>query len=373
MHPVRLQLTYALSQALGLLDHDDVTVAGAQAAGLAVIEQVHSAALIAAVQRLSADPSRADGSFGIGSADTPAFLGMHEASALAAGATVAAARRVWDGEAQHAVNIAGGLHHAMPDRASGFCVYNDVAAGIHDLLDRGARRVAYVDLDVHHGDGVEKIFWNDPRVLTVSLHETGRILFPGTGFPADTGGPQAPDSAVNVALPPGTDDRGWLRAFDAVVPAVVEAFAPDVIVSQHGCDSHQADPLAHLSLTIDGMRASQQWVHDLAHQVCQGRWVALGGGGYEVVDVVPRAWSHLIAIAGHRPLELETAIPAEWRDMVQRVCGVRAPDVMGDRGGASIEFGSWEHGYDPDDPVDASVMATRAATFPGLGLDPFFD
>ncbi|MGB7449972.1 MAG: acetoin utilization protein AcuC [Ornithinimicrobium sp.] len=373
MHPVRLQLTYTLCQALGLLDHDDVTVGAAQAVDLAVLEQVHSAELIEAVQRLSQDPVAADGTFGIGSGDTPAFAGMHEASALAVGATIAAARQVWSGQTQHAVNIAGGLHHAMPDRASGFCVYNDVAAGIHDLLDRGARRVAYLDLDVHHGDGVEKIFWDDPRVMTVSLHETGRMLFPGTGFPGDTGGPRAPDSAVNVALPPGTDDRGWLRAFEAVVPSVVEAFDPDVIVSQHGCDSHQADPLAHLSLTIDGMRTSQMWVHELAHRVCDGRWLALGGGGYELVDVVPRAWAHLVGIAGHRPVEPETATPQSWQDMVQRVVGVLAPDVMTDRAGVGIEYGSWQDGYDPGDPVDASVMATRSAVFPGLGLDPYFD
>ena len=131
---------------------------------------------------------------------------MHEASALVAGATVAAARAVWTGEAEHAVNVAGGLHHAMPGAGSGFCVYNDPAIAIAWLLEQGAERVAYVDVDVHHGDGVERAFWDDPRVLTISLHESGRYLFPGTGFPDDTGGPGAEGSAVNVALPPGTTD-----------------------------------------------------------------------------------------------------------------------------------------------------------------------
>ena len=146
--------------------------------------------------------------------------------------------------ALHSANITGGLHHAMRDRASGFCIYNDVAVGIQWLLDQGAERVAYVDVDVHHGDGVEQIFWDDPRVLTISLHETGQMLFPGTGFPDDTGGPDAEGTAVNVALPPGTGDAGWLRAFHAVVPPLLREFAPDVLVTQHGCDSHVDDPLA---------------------------------------------------------------------------------------------------------------------------------
>ena len=145
---------------------------------------------------------------------------MHEAAAHVVGATVEAFRQVWSGESLHSANITGGLHHAMPGTASGFCIYNDVAVGIRWLLDHGAERVAYVDVDVHHGDGVERIFCDDPRVLTISLHETGQMLFPGTGFPHDTGRARTPEgTAVNVALPPGTADAGWLRAFHAVVPA----------------------------------------------------------------------------------------------------------------------------------------------------------
>ena len=188
----------------------------------------------------------------------------------------------------------------MPDRASGFCVYNDVAVGIQWLLDQGAQRVAYVDVDVHHGDGVEAIFWDDPRVLTISLHESGQFLFPGTGFADDTGGPGAEGSAVNVALPPGTADAGWLRAFHAVVPPLLREFDPEILVTQHGCDSHADDPLAHLMLSVDGQRAAYLALHDLAHEVAGGRWVATGGGGYALVDVVPRAWTHLLAIVGRR-------------------------------------------------------------------------
>ncbi|MGB5951577.1 MAG: acetoin utilization protein AcuC, partial [Ornithinimicrobium sp.] len=291
----------------------------------------------------------------------------------ACGATVAACTAVWSGVAAHGVNIAGGLHHAMPAAASGFCVYNDIALGISSLLDQGARRILYVDLDVHHGDGVEKIFWNDPRVMTISLHQSGRTLFPGTGFAADTGGQRAPDSAVNVALPPGTDDAGWLRAIDAVVPALAGAFSPEVIVSQHGCDSHHRDPLAAMDLTIEGMVAAYEWVHELAHRHCDGRWVALGGGGYELVSVVPRAWTHLIGIATHRPIQTTASTPQPWRDWVQQTCGFSGPTSMGDIGGAAVRFGSFVDGYDPEDAVDASIMATRRAVFGGNGLDPYFD
>ncbi len=195
---------------------------------------------------------------------------MHHAAAHIVGASLEAFRQVWSGESLHAANISGGLHHAMPDRASGFCIYNDVALGISHLLDQGAERVAYVDVDVHHGDGVERIFWDDPRVLTISLHETGQMLFPGTGFPNDLGGPEALGSAVNVALPPGTGDGGWLRAFHAVVPPLLREFRPEVLVTQHGCDSHVEDPLAHLMLTVDGQRAAYLALHDLAHEVCDG-------------------------------------------------------------------------------------------------------
>src|ERR671912_690356 len=229
---------------------------------------------------------------GLGTDDNPVFRGMHHASAHIVGASHEAFRRVWTGESIHSANITGGLHHAMPDRASGFCIYNDVAVGIRWLLDNGARRGAYVDVDVHHGDGVEAIFYDDPRVLTISLHETGQMLFPGTGFPADTGGPGAEGSAVNVALPPGTSDAGWLRAFHAVVPPLLREFAPDVLVTQHGCDSHADDPLAHLMLSVDGQRAAYLALHDLAHEVAGGRGAparpgSTGAGG--VARVRPRA------------------------------------------------------------------------------------
>ena len=373
MHPIRLDLTHALSQELGLLRGQGVRVVPGELADDALLETVHDRRLVKTVRRLSEHPEQARGERGIGTEDTPAFRGMHLASALAVGSTVAACRGVWEGECRHAVNISGGLHHAMADRASGFCVYNDIAVGIRWLLDHGAQRVAYLDLDVHHGDGVERIFWDDPRVMTVSIHESGRALFPGTGFPGDTGGRTAPDTAVNVALPSGTGYEGWLRSFEAVVPAVVEAFNPDILVTQHGCDCHFSDPLAHLAVSIDGMQTAYSWVHDLAHRVCDGRWVALGGGGYELVQVVPRAWSHLIAIAAHNPVSLTEPTPEDWQQMVLHRLDTIAPPRMGDLGGRPIDYGHFRDGYHPEDPVDIAIMATRRAIFPGWGLDAYFD
>ena len=245
--PVRVELTMALALALGVLDADGVSLAVPKPATQEQLELVHDPAYIDAVRRAEPDPY-----FGLGTPDDPVFPGMHEASALVAGATLAAAAAMWTGQAEHGANVAGGLHHAMRRAASGFCVYNDPAIAIRWLLDQGAQRIAYVDIDVHHGDGVQAAFYDDPRVLTISLHEHPMTLFPGTGLPGDTGGPGADGAAANVALPAGTGDAGWLRAFHAVVPPLLHAFRPEILVSQHGCDTHRLDPLAHLELTVTG-------------------------------------------------------------------------------------------------------------------------
>jgi acetoin utilization protein AcuC len=368
MNPVRVDLTMALTRALGLLESTGLVTVPAPDATDADLLLVHDAALIDAVQRSGEDPSLHQLRFGLGTDDNPTFQNMHLAARHVVGASLEAARQVWTGSAVHAANIAGGLHHAMPDAASGFCVYNDVAVAIQWLLDNGAQRVAYVDVDVHHGDGVQKIFYDDPRVLTISLHETGQMLVPGTGYPADSGGPGAVGTSVNVALPPGTADAGWLRAFHAVVPPLVRAFAPDVLVTQHGCDSHAEDPLAHLMLSVDGHRASYLALHDLAHEVCGGRWVATGGGGYEVVDVVPRSWAHLLAIVGGVPLSVETETPAEWRSEVLERMHRDAPRLMSD--GREPTFRDFSEGFDPDSWLDRAIALTRSTIFPEHGLDP---
>lgn len=375
MSPVRLDLTARLCRELGLFDHDDVELVSPPVATDDELAWVHDRDYIAAVRAAGEDPAQADQAFGIGTEDDPAFLGMHEASARIAGGTLAVARDVWEGRALHGVNFCGGMHHAMPDRAAGFCIYNDAAVAIHWLLEHGAERVAYVDIDVHHGDGVERCFWDDPRVMTLSVHETGRVLFPGTGFPRDLGGPSADGTAINVALPPGTGDAAWLRAINATVNPLVRAFAPDVLITQQGCDSHYQDPLAHLAISVDAQRQAFEGLHRLAHEVSGGRWVALGGGGYEVIDVVPRAWTHLTAIATHHPIRLDTPIPQAWRDHVLERHGRPGPESMSDgvAEGGIVWWRGWESGYDPEDPVDRAVMATREAAFPLHGLDVWFD
>jgi acetoin utilization protein AcuC len=256
----------------------------------------------------------------------------------------------------------------MRRSASGFCVYNDPAIAIRWLLAQGAQRIAYVDVDVHHGDGVQAAFYDDPRVLTISLHEHPATLFPGTGLASEIGTGDGRGYAVNVALPAGTGDAGWLRAFDAVVPPLVRAFRPQVLVSQHGCDTHRLDPLAHLALSVDGQRRTALLVHELAHETAEGRWLLTGGGGYELVQVVPRTWTHLLAVAAGREVDPAVPVPARWRALASDRVGEEAPTVMTD--GQSAAFVPVASGLDPGDPVDASIINTCRATFAWHGLYP---
>ncbi len=229
----------------------------------------------------------------------------------------------------HAFNAAGGLHHAMPARASGFCVYDDPAVAIAWLLDRGAQRVAYVDLDVHHGDGVQAIFWNEPRVLTISIHEYEPYLFfPGTGAIDERGGPDAPGSAINVPLPANTGDDAWLEALNTIVPRAVAEFGPDVLVTQLGCDTHAMDPLAQLRLTTRSYREAAGVLHRLAHDAAYGRWVATGGGGYQWATVVPRAWTLYFAEMANATGELPDELPSAWVEKASAKAGEPVPSTF---------------------------------------------
>jgi acetoin utilization protein AcuC len=369
--PVRVELTMRLARAFGVLTAPGVVVAAPERATDAELELVHTPEYISAVRR--AGTSGPDASllrFGLGTADDPVFAGMHEASALVTGATLAAARAVSLGPAEHAASIAGGLHHAMAGHASGFCVYNDPAIAIAYLLNQGPERIAYVDIDVHHGDGVQAAFYNDPRVLTISLHEHPATLFPGTGRPSESGGPDAAGSAVNVALPAGTRDAGWLRAFHAIVPPLLRSFRPQVLVSQHGCDTHWLDPLANLELTIDAQRAAHAAIHRLAHETAGGRWLLTGGGGYELVHVVPRTWTHLLAEAAGQPVDPAAATPAQWREYVEQRTGRKGPEEMTE--GATGDYVAFESAFDPGDPVDQAIVATQRAVFPAHGMTPLY-
>ena len=287
---------------LGAFELPNAAVLEPREATIAEVERIHSADYVDAVRRASVDPDRDWSRWGLQAwGDTPPFAGMHEASLLTTGATLAGLEAVVAGRLRVSFNGAGGLHHAMRDRASGFCIYNDPAIACGRLADRGLR-VAYVDIDAHHGDGVQAAFYDTDRVLTISLHESGRTLFPGTGFASERGTGAGAGYSVNVALPPFTDDAAYVRAFDAVVPPLVARYRPDVLVTQQGIDSHFADPLTHLQVST---RAREHCVRTF--RAFGVPWVAMGGGGYDL-DAVRRAWSMEFLVM------LDAPIPAELHD-----------------------------------------------------------
>jgi acetoin utilization protein AcuC len=326
LRPVRVKLTRELIAAYGLLDRDGVAEVPARVASDEELRLVHTGRYLDAVKRAGAGEPGDWWQFGFGPGDNPIFPDMHEASARVAGGSLVAAEAVLSGRADHAFNPAGGLHHAMPERASGFCVYDDPAVAIAWMVDNGAPRIAYVDVDVHHGDGPQAIFYEDPRVLTISIHESGRYLFPGTGFTDERGGADAVGTAVNVPLPPYTGDEAWLDAFREVVPPLVLAWEPDVLVTQLGCDTHHTDPLAHLALSTRAYREAAGVLHELAHRAAGGRWVATGGGGYQWARVVPRAWTIYFAeMAGD---DMPDEIPPEWLARAIEESGAPVPERL---------------------------------------------
>ncbi|MGZ8513972.1 MAG: acetoin utilization AcuC family protein [Candidatus Limnocylindrales bacterium] len=272
----------------------------------------HEPRYLEVVKRFSASPFGEDPRAGIGEGgDDPPFAGMHEAGAMVAGGSLRAMDMVLRGDVEHAFHPGGGLHHAMPGRASGFCIYNDPALAIARARQDGLR-VLYVDLDVHHGDGVQAIHWNDPGVLTLSFHESGRYLFPGTGGVGELGEGVAAGTAVNVPMEPGTGERAWSAAVRTLLPELAAAFGPDLVVSQHGADSHAWDPLAHLRVTTTAMGEAARLVDAVAHRHAGGRWLATGGGGYDAYRVVPRTWSLVWLAGAHEAVPVSTS--AVWRE-----------------------------------------------------------
>ncbi|MGH2724225.1 MAG: acetoin utilization protein AcuC [Actinomycetota bacterium] len=334
LRPMRVLLTRELIAAYGML-HTGVTEVPARVASDDELQLVHTERYVHAVKRAGAGEAGDWWRYGFGPGDNPIFPDMHEASARVAGGSVVAAEAVFSGRAQHAFNPAGGLHHAMPERASGFCVYDDPAIAIAWLLRQGVERVAYVDVDVHHGDGPQAIFYEDSRVLTISLHESGRYLFPGTGFVDERGAGDAEGTKVNVPLPPYTSDDGWLEAFREIVPTAVRRFRPDVLVSQLGCDTHHTDPLAHLALSTRAYREAARELHRLAHDVAGGRWVATGGGGYQWARVVPRAWTIYFAEMAERDVPDE--LPEAWMRLARDKAGGPVPERLSEEPPAAGE------------------------------------
>jgi acetoin utilization deacetylase AcuC-like enzyme len=309
----RLQAGLSLLRVAGVLEDDDLL--GFQPATDTDLQLIHDRDYLEALARFSG-PATATADqleavrFGLVGDNRP-FPGMDAAARLVAGATMAAVDAVAAGGLAHAFAPVAGLHHAQRRRAVGFCLVNDVAVAIARCTRARPLRILYVDLDAHHGDGVQAAFYDDSRVCTVSLHETGRYLFPGSGEVHELGRPPGAGRSVNVPLEPRTGDDGFLAAFDAVVEPLAAAFRPDLLVTQNGCDGHAADPLSDLTLSTRCYRELARRLHKLAHRHCQGRWVATGGGGYDLVRVVPRAWALLWSeMSGRR---LPARVPAAWR------------------------------------------------------------
>lgn len=384
MAPIRLTLTRELARGVGLLDRAGVEILPAPVASDEQLARIHDRDYIEAVKQASRTIEEMTAEeldelirFGLGGDDVPPFPGMHTASARIAGGSIAAVDAILSGRVRRAVNFAGGLHHAKSATASGFCIYNDAALAIRHALDAGEQRVMYVDVDVHHGDGVERAMWDEPRAITLSVHETGERLFPGTGFVQDSGGAGAAGTAINVPLPSRTTADGWVRAIRATVPALVRAVRPTLLVTQHGADTHRLDPLADLTVSLEAQREVMLLMRELADEVCGGRWLALGGGGYAVIDVVPRSWAHLIAIMTGEAIDATAPLPADYlvvADAARAAHGL-SPEpgqiTFGD--GRPLAVRDWEQGFDPEDGLDRAVQAARRVIFPEWGLDPFLD
>lgn len=306
-HPLktlRLKLTHELIKAYGLLSFPDTQYVEAEPANEDDFVMFHDREYIEALKAANNGISVAGaGYFGLGPGDNPVFRGLFDWSGLVTGASLQAAELVDSGKADIAFSISGGLHHAMPSRASGFCYVNDPVVAIMSLLKKG-RRVAYIDIDAHHGDGVQEAFYETDRVLTISIHETGRMLFPGTGFEGDLGRGEGEGYSVNIPMPPSSDDELFLYAFNEIVPHLIEKFRPDVVVSQLGVDSFRNDPLAHLNYTNNGFCEAVKKMKEIAP-----KWVALGGGGYDVANVA-RAWT--LAWAVMNDFDIPDAIPGDF-------------------------------------------------------------
>jgi acetoin utilization protein AcuC len=327
-NPKRLELTVSLLEEMALLAGPGISVVPPRMATDEELLRVHSPEYIAAVKRLGRAgvvAPREAREWGLGTDDNPIFPGMHEATATVVGGTLRAAELVMGGEATRAFNIAGGLHHAHRSRASGFCIYSDLAAAIAWIREAHGARVMYIDYDAHHGDGVQDLFYSDPAVLTFSIHESGRYLFPGTGFVDELGDGEGFGYSLNLPVEPFTEDDSWLAIYEAMLRDAAEAFRPDVIVLQNGCDAHVCDPLTHLRCTTRTYEETMRITCELADRLCGGRIVATGGGGYAVWTVVPRAWTLVWAgLSGQRAPD---AIPRAWLERWQG----ESPDLLPDR------------------------------------------
>jgi len=331
-HPfnqMRLKLTLDLLQKLGAIKDDQI--ASPRMATDEELRLIHDPNFVNAV-RLAGQGKLKDEAaegYGLGTEDTPIFENMHEASALLVGGTLTAADYVMTGKANHALHLGGGLHHGFRGKASGFCVYNDSSVAIKYLQEKYQARVLYVDTDAHHGDGVQWSFYDDPNVCTLSIHETGRYLFPGTGNVNERGQGKGYGYSFNIPVDAFTEDDSWLDAYKNALTEVAEFFKPDVILTQNGADAHYLDPLTHLSSTMRIYREIPKLAHEIAHKYCEGRWIAVGGGGYDIWRVVPRAWS-LIWLEMIENSNCYGSLPQDWIEEWKEKAPVELPKEWDD-------------------------------------------
>ena len=336
----RLILTMELLQQTGALPASSILTPD-QPLDEKLLQQIHIPGYIEAVKQLSVSSPSAEAlqnaaQYGLDHGDNPYFPGMHESAAAIAAGSVYAADLVMSGQYRHALHMGGGLHHAMPQKSAGFCIYNDAALAITHLRQQYGARVLYIDTDVHHGDGVEMCFYTDPHVFTYSIHETGKYLFPGTGLVEERGAGEGFGFTLNVPVEPYTEDASWLECFEATLSQVMERAKPDIIISQHGCDAHALDPLSHIHCSMEIYRQMPRMIHEAAHTWCEGRWVALGGGGYDIWRVVPRAWSLVWLEMSNHPLLEQIArepllsLPDSWLKQWQGESPVELPTTWMD-------------------------------------------
>ncbi len=317
LQPVRLELTHILMETYGLLQNPKIQIFPPVSASVEDLYLVHDEEYVEAVQRYSKNPKEIIGqhygsTFGLGTMDNPVFSGMFEASSLAVGASILAAETVMEENngINTAFNIAGGLHHAMRRLAHGFCIFNDVSIAIQKIRIRYPDlRVMYLDIDCHHGDGVQDTFYEDPDVLTVSIHQDGNTLFPGTGFMDEQGKELGKGYSINFPLYPGTYDNLYIDMFDLHIPRIMKAFQPDVLVTQLGADTYFRDPLTELGLSTSGHYKIYKLIKKYVKKYSKNRWIAVGGGGY-LMSAVPRSWT--LALSTMLDVNLPNTIPDEW-------------------------------------------------------------
>lgn len=325
----RIQLTLDLLRTLNAIN--DEQIIPPRVASDEELLLVHDERFIHAVKKAENGQINVDHLFnyGLGTEDTPVFPKIHEASALVVGGTLVAAEYVMEGKANHALHLGGGLHHSLQGRASGFCIYNDCAVAIRWIIDRYDAKVLYIDTDAHHGDGVQWAFYDNPNVCTVSIHETGKYLFPGTGNIYERGYGKGYGYSFNIPLEAFTEDESWLEAYETAVWEIADYFKPDILITQNGADAHYYDPLTHLSTTMKIYRKIPQVSKQIAETYCKGRWVALGGGGYDIWRVVPRAWAMIwIVMTG---FQLQTdELPKKWLVKWQKEADVKLPETWDD-------------------------------------------